>query len=300
MCDQYAALPPGNPLSGWLYAMFDVVPDYLYAQSNGITNRNKQATDELALGNYGEALRQFKEIIRDYPDSKEVFYALTLSSVAFKGLGRKSEIRPYLAQLLNQQSDSEVKRFAKRLMMHSLTGSGELNEALAIGDDILSNNPSDEEVNEVLFRQAMILESLDEFEASRLKFEEIITRFSGAEYASSAAAWMKILPESGLGKKTFGSKSDDISLPNEYSLGENYPNPFNPETRINFALPEAGMARLIIYDIRGREIARLIDREMDAGYHSITWNASNVASGIYFYRLTSGNFVSTKKMLLLK
>ena len=299
VCDQYSALP-ANPLSGWLYAMFDVVPEILYAQSNGITNRNKQATKALTSGNYEEALRLYKEIIRDYPDSKEVFYTLTLSSVAFKVLGRKSEFRPYLAQLLNQQSDTEVKRFAKRLMMHTLIGSGELNEALAIGDDILLNNPSDEEVNEVLFRQAMILESLDDIEASRLKFEEIITRFRGTEYASFAAVQMEFLDVDGLKKGAIGDKSFDGLRPKNYSLSNNYPNPFNPVTRIEFALPEAGLTRLIIYDIRGREVAILIDGEMSAGFHNVTWDASKMASGIYFYRMTSGSFVNTKKMLLLK
>ena len=89
-------------------------------------------------------------------------------------------------------------------------------------------------------------------------------------------------------------------LPKAVTLYQNYPNPFNAETSIEFRLPETGMTKLIIYDIRGREIARLIDREMDAGYHSITWNGSNVSSGIYFYRLQAGEFVQTKKMLLLK
>ncbi len=106
--------------------------------------------------------------------------------------------------------------------------------------------------------------------------------------------------DEGFAKKAIGSKSEDISLPREYSLSNNYPNPFNPVTRIEFALPEAGMTRLIIYDIVGREIAILLDGEMDAGFHNVTWNANEVASGIYFYRLTSGTFADTKKMVLLK
>ena len=185
-------------------------------------------------------------------------------------------------------------------MMHSLTGSGELNEAIARGDELLSTGPSDEEVNDVLYRQGMILESLDDFEASRLKFEEIITRFPGTEYASSAAVQMEFLGEVGLSKKASGSISADISIPKKYSLSNNYPNPFNPETKINFVLPEDGLTKLLIYDLRGREVARLIDRNLNAGEHSVSWNASRFASGIYFYRLTSGDFVSTKKMVLLK
>ena len=89
-------------------------------------------------------------------------------------------------------------------------------------------------------------------------------------------------------------------MPNNFNLLQNYPNPFNPETRIDFALPEAGMTRLVIYDLLGREVARLIDGELSAGYHQVMWDASESASGIYFYRLTSGDFVKIKKMVLLK
>ena len=89
-------------------------------------------------------------------------------------------------------------------------------------------------------------------------------------------------------------------MPREYSLSNNYPNPFNPVTRIEFSLPEAGLTRLTIYDLQGREVAKLIDGEMNAGFHNVTWDASKMASGIYIYRLTSGNFVATKKMVLLK
>lgn len=290
-----------NPLSRWLFSLLNSNPDYLYAQGSDISVLNSRATDEFASGNYGEALRQYKEIIRDFPNSDQVFFALTLSSEAYKGLGRKSEFRPYLAEILNQRSDTKAKRFAKRLMMLSLEDSGELIEALAIGDEILSNDPSDEEVNEVLSRQAMIFESLNDFGASRQKFEEIITRFPGTEYASFASVQMEILPpDAGFGKSTYGSKSEDISLPKEYSLSNNYPNPFNPVTRIEFTLPEVGLTRLIIYDLRGREVAKLINGEMSAGNHNVTWDASKMASGIYIYRITSGNFVATKKMVLLK
>ncbi|MCH7495967.1 MAG: T9SS type A sorting domain-containing protein [Candidatus Marinimicrobia bacterium] len=93
---------------------------------------------------------------------------------------------------------------------------------------------------------------------------------------------------------------ETTGLPEKMDLLQNYPNPFNPETRIDFALPEAGLTRLIIYDLLGREVVRLIDGELSAGYHERKWDASESASGIYFYRLTSGDFVQTRKMLLLK
>lgn len=88
--------------------------------------------------------------------------------------------------------------------------------------------------------------------------------------------------------------------PENFLLNQNYPNPFNPSTKIKFALPEAGLTWLIIYDLLGMEVTRLMDGQLSAGYHSLTWNATSASSGIYFYRLTSGSFAATKKMVLLK
>ena len=97
-----------------------------------------------------------------------------------------------------------------------------------------------------------------------------------------------------------GVENEEVGLPVEFSLSQNYPNPFNPVTVIEYELPEASEASLVIYNLRGEEIARLVDGQQQAGYHKVIWNASNVASGVYFYRLQAGNFVQTRKLVLLK
>lgn len=89
-------------------------------------------------------------------------------------------------------------------------------------------------------------------------------------------------------------------LPAEFALEPNYPNPFNPSTEIRFALPEAAHVRLSIYDVTGREVARLVDQSMPSGHHRVTWDAGHLASGIYLYRLTAGAFVETRRMVLSK
>ncbi len=91
-----------------------------------------------------------------------------------------------------------------------------------------------------------------------------------------------------------------LQLPREFLLSQNYPNPFNPGTRIQFELPQSGFTTLTIYDGLGREIERLVDEEKEAGEHSIQWNAQEKPSGIYFYRLRSGSYLLTKKMILMK
>ena len=97
-----------------------------------------------------------------------------------------------------------------------------------------------------------------------------------------------------------GVDGERVGFPDKYTLAQNYPNPFNPETKIRFAFPEAEFTRIIIYDQLGREVTRLVYGHLGAGYHEVTWNASNYASGIYFYRLQAGEFVQTRKMVLLK
>lgn len=92
----------------------------------------------------------------------------------------------------------------------------------------------------------------------------------------------------------------DASVPTDYALSANYPNPFNPSTEIRFALPEAAQVSLVVYDVTGREVATLVDQPMGAGEHSTMWNASSLPSGTYLYRLTAGDFTQTKSMILMK
>jgi hypothetical protein len=85
-----------------------------------------------------------------------------------------------------------------------------------------------------------------------------------------------------------------------YALNECYPNPFNPATTISYELPAKNRVTLKVYDVRGREVAKLVEAEQSAGYHSLTWNASHLSSGVYFARLTAGGYVETRRVLLIK
>ena len=89
-------------------------------------------------------------------------------------------------------------------------------------------------------------------------------------------------------------------LPGRHLLKQNYPNPFNPITSIRYELPFDSEVSLIIYNLLGEEVARLVDKHQPTGSYSVTWDASSIASGIYFYRLQAGDFVQTRKMALLK
>ncbi|MDP1677171.1 MAG: phosphodiester glycosidase family protein [Bacteroidota bacterium] len=92
----------------------------------------------------------------------------------------------------------------------------------------------------------------------------------------------------------------DYFSPLNFVLQQNYPNPFNPITTIQFQIATAAHTRLKIYDILGREISTLLDQDINAGPHKFRWDSSKISSGVYFYRLSSGNFVDTKKMIVAK
>jgi hypothetical protein len=98
---------------------------------------------------------------------------------------------------------------------------------------------------------------------------------------------------------------DIIPIPEVFALHENYPNPFNPVTTINYDLPKQSHVNLIIYDMMGREVAKLVNQVIPAGYQSVLWNTRNqfgkpVSAGIYFYQIQTRDFVKTRKMILLK
>ncbi len=109
----------------------------------------------------------------------------------------------------------------------------------------------------------------------------------------------------GLAFEIVNGASKDAAVPGTFALRPNHPNPFNPTTEINFALPKACDATLEVYNITGQKVATLVDGTLEAGEHTVQWDSRDqsgvsVASGIYLYRLTAGEFRDTKKMILLK
>ena len=93
---------------------------------------------------------------------------------------------------------------------------------------------------------------------------------------------------------------DHIVIPNEYALQQAYPNPFNPVTTLSFGLPIETEVSLSVYNLQGKEVISLIDGNLDAGYHSVVWNADRHSSGVYFVKMIAGEYVNTQKLMLVK
>jgi len=93
---------------------------------------------------------------------------------------------------------------------------------------------------------------------------------------------------------------DEIKTPITYQLNNNYPNPFNPATTISYQIPEEGLTNITVYDMRGREVAQLVNKQQIAGHYNVSFDASELGSGVYFCKMISGNYTKTIKMLLVK
>jgi hypothetical protein len=89
-------------------------------------------------------------------------------------------------------------------------------------------------------------------------------------------------------------------VPTEFLLSQNFPNPFNPSTKIKYSIPQSSKVVIKVFDILGNEIETLVNEEKPAGTYEVTWSAANLSSGVYLYQLMAGSYNETKKMLLMK
>lgn len=96
------------------------------------------------------------------------------------------------------------------------------------------------------------------------------------------------------------SSVQNPGVPKKFDLSQNYPNPFNPSTVIQYQLPDDAFVSLKVYDVLGREVATLVDESKHAGYYEATFSASSLGSGVYFYRMTAGEYNAIRKLLVVK
>jgi len=124
-------------------------------------------------------------------------------------------------------------------------------------------------------------------------------------FSDPANGWMctwtgEILRYQNLGPTTGLPPRNIPEVPVRYMLEQNYPNPFNPTTVVRYQVPVASTVRLVVYDILGRELSVLVNERKAPGSYSVKFDASGLASGVYLYRLQAGNFVQTKKALVVR
>ena len=163
------------------------------------------------------------------------------------------------------------------------------------------------------FQYFLLEKSTDESFSASTAYELVDTTFMDVEYEMNQTNYYRVTAFDHAGNQSDFSDVVEAALlsamedlvPAEFALHQNYPNPFNPTTQIKFDLAEDGLVTIKIYDVMGRQLKTLVNSVKTAGYHSIQWDATNdlgegVSAGMYIYMIQAGDFVSTKKMVLLK
>ena len=197
--------------------------------------------------------------------------------------------------LTQTTNDTLLRKIFSQLATLSLIGQQEYVPAIGEFDNIVQQNQGSEEAvyaNIDALTTALLVEGNDSTLGKRADGKYLIKN-AGDYYSKLNSLLMK----------NFGVEKDkqkEAVLPKSYTLYQNYPNPFNPSTTIKYDLPKAGKVELIIYDILGRKVKTLLNREQPAGKYEINFDAHSLASGIYIFRLIVNDYVAAKKMILLK
>ncbi|MEJ2196145.1 MAG: S8 family serine peptidase, partial [Ignavibacteriaceae bacterium] len=246
-----------------------------------------------------EAVIHYKQMV-----NRDAFTRSALTSLAsIANQFDRDELLDYFGQLLNDRADLKSTLLTLLAAMHLHRGN--YVETLDIYDEIiLENRESYEGVSARLdkfyaalnYGKDIRLASniFRELESLNITEEELLTRFEFSNYLLNSRATLNKSTE------FVNISTYDNKLPKEYSLSNNYPNPFNPTTIIEYSIKQDGLVSLKVYDVLGNEIVSLVNKNQVAGNYSIQFDASNLPSGIYIYRLTSGSFTSSKKLILLK
>ncbi len=252
---------------------------------------------------FSTAKELLKSIIEDKFDNKYTPLAL-LAYIDFeakekdlsgsKGTYVSDDI---LKSIYNRDKEDQLRPFATRLLARETALVSSYDEMISYNTEIINNYPNS--VNEIsaLYDLVNYYSEIKEDFVTANKYLERMNEIYPKDDLTLFANINFALYSKNLEKE---KKINNEQTPKEYSLGDNYPNPFNPTTTISYSIPTDEKVVLKIYDILGNEVALLVNEEKTAGKYRVEFNASLLSSGVYIYKLQAGDFISSKKMLLLK
>lgn len=250
------------------------------------------------LNNFETAIGIFEDVISNYQDSAtalsamdRIFYCYTRmdsDSLDYAGL------RAYLLNLASSNStDTAFVKTAMELSRKCLIKQKNYIGAISAYEDVISTSTDPVEIAAAEISIIEIYTLMNTSEGDALSFTG---RYASLKPNGLKDAMKKIREK--MGHKE-GSVTN-VNIPKEFNLSQNYPNPFNPLTKINYSVPQNITVTLKVYDILGRLVKTLVNEYQNAGSYIVTFDGSGLASGIYFYKLEAGDFVQSKKMVLVK
>jgi tetratricopeptide (TPR) repeat protein len=251
-------------------------------------------------GKIDEAITHYKNMV-----ASDIACGPALTKIALlTRKNKKGDIKPYLTDLLDTKTNKNDEVI--NLLANVTLQDGDYAGAMKLYDKVIAEYPDNMTATfarvDKLFA-ALHVEKNKEKAASLLSELQSMHITDPGLISLLQSANMSIYGESSSYEqrnKAISKADAASSLPKEYSLSNNYPNPFNPATSISYELPKDGEVSLVVYDVLGEVVKSLVNEQQQAGRYTATFNASNLPSGIYFYTMNAGSFSATKKMLLIK
>ncbi|RPI16520.1 MAG: T9SS C-terminal target domain-containing protein [Ignavibacteriae bacterium] len=297
-------VPPGNPLQDIIIDMGNV-----YKDTVNVTNGKLNMTPEKVLltncefqeltGNFGAAINQYKSVIENYRDNPVSINAMNHILICYdkqqSDTAEYSDLRRYYQILLqNSSPGTAFNRNAAELANKTFVRQKKYSEAIKAYENVikLSADTSDILNSEINIIEIYML--INSLEGDTLNFTGELSYLKPANNEEA----IKMINERM--HRSMNPQVDIKPVPVFYSLSQNYPNPFNPLTTINYTVPYSGKVIINIYDLLGRLVKVLVNENKEPGFYSVSFEGKNNASGVYLYRMAAGNFVSVKKMVLIK
>ena len=248
---------------------------------------------------YLAAVAAFQEVVTRYPGSPSALKALARLTRAWIAIGRGAEVEPYVSALAEAPGFQEVKYHVLDNLIFYYLIQGETDQALRIADEIIANSTDDYLVAQTIYYKGVIYRyHLDDIDNAVAMYQAVVAEYPDHSTAQLAQAKLEELgadvPE--------GSPAEPEVT--ELSLA-GYPNPFNPTATIRFGLPEGGNVTLVVYDLMGREVVRLVEGHRDAGWQELVWDGRDargraVPTGIYIARLATPQETRAIKLVMMK
>lgn len=282
-------------------------------EANGVTNDLlKDAVLDSALhlqikGKYDEAIKIYEKIVKSEIKTEKGIYALIRMNECYTK-AKKDGFDSFLSTNIkpNITAKDKVSLVALELSNHSLIKNRNYENALLNLSKIITDYQDySSSVKHALFNIGYInVEYMNNLEKAKEAFSVLEQKYPKDFLVYLSKLLMTKFDKNSSYKLNDGNNQDvnskDNQIPKEYALEQNYPNPFNPTTNIKYSVSADSHVKLKIYDILGKEITTLVNEQKAPGYYTVQFDASKLASGIYFYRMEAGQFVQSKKLLLVK
>lgn len=248
---------------------------------------------------YKAEIDKFKNFIKSNPTSVFAKTSLNTTSHILGSLNDYEGMKTFLSGIINNKNLSPLIELAKLQMINYYNHKQDYSSALSLADEIIVAKDVDKNlICRALYSKGLLNEySVDNKEEAIKNFNSVVNNYPDESLVKYAVRQL-----AGLGIEVKEIKGQEAVPKQEvtgYSIS-NYPNPFNPATTINYAIPKDGKVEIKVYDMLGREVATLVNEYKTAGKYEVTFNADNLSSGVYLYTIRAGDFSETKKLMLMK